>query len=122
MHNSADNGFAAAVSMVQGKWKVDILCELGKASRRFGRLKQALSGISEKMLAQQLRELEADGLVDRKVFLEVPAKAVYSLTERGAALNAAADSLCRWGEQFGLHGAAQMGAPRKAENAHDDSR
>lgn len=108
MNNSADNGFAAAVRMVEGKWKVDILCELGTASRRFGRLKQALSGISEKMLAQQLRELEADGLVDRKVFSVVPAKVVYSLTERGAALNAAAGSLCLWAEQFGMPGCTQI--------------
>ena len=110
MNNSADNGFAAAIKMVEGKGKVDILCELGTASRRFGRLKQALSGISEKMLAQQLRELEADGLVDRKIFSEVPAKVVYSLTERGAALNAAAGSLCLWAEQFGLPGYTQIAA------------
>jgi DNA-binding HxlR family transcriptional regulator len=94
MNISADNGFAAAIRMVEGKWKVGTLCELGTAPRRFGRLRQALSGVSEKMLAQQLRELEADGLVDRKVFAEVPAKVVYSLTERGPALNAAAGSLC----------------------------
>lgn len=104
MDNSSDNGFAAAIRMVEGKWKVDILCELGTASRRFGRLKRALSGISEKMLSQQLRDLEADGLVDRRVFAEVPAKVVYSLTERGAALNVAAGSLCLWSEQFGVTG------------------
>jgi DNA-binding HxlR family transcriptional regulator len=108
MDNSSDNGFAAAIRMVEGKWKVDILCELGTASRRFGRLKQALSGISEKMLTQQLRDLEADGLVDRRVFAEVPAKVVYSLTERGAALNAAAGSLCLWSEQFGVTGCTQV--------------
>lgn len=122
MNKSTDNGFATAVRMTEGKWKVDILCELGTASRRFGRLKQSILGVSEKMLAQQLRELETDGLVDRKVYSETPAKVVYSLTERGAALNAAADSLCRWGEQFGLHGGAQMETPSKAENAHDDMR
>jgi DNA-binding HxlR family transcriptional regulator len=61
MNKSADNGFARAVRMIEGKWKIDILCELGTASRRFGRLKQVLPGVSEKMLAQQLRELEADG-------------------------------------------------------------
>jgi len=102
MDKTADNGFAAAVRMTEGKWKIDILCQLGTASRRFGRLRQSIPGISEKMLAQQLREMEADGLVDRKVYSETPAKVVYSLTERGAALNAAADSLCRWGAQFGL--------------------
>ena len=117
MINSPDKGFATAIRMVEGKWKVDILCELGTASRRFGRLKQALSGISEKMLAQQLRELEADGLVDRKVFTEVPAKVVYSLTERGAGLNAAAGSLCVWAEQFGLPSCTEI-----ANDAHLDAR
>ena len=122
MNKSKDNLFVTAVGMIEGKWKIDILCELGTASRRFGRLKQSISGVSEKMLAQQLRELEADGLVDRKVYSETPVKVVYSLTERGVALNAAAHSLCRWGEQFGIHDGAQMEAPSKAENAHDDMR
>jgi DNA-binding HxlR family transcriptional regulator len=101
-------GFATAIKMIEGKWKVDILCALGTASRRFGRLKQSIPAISEKMLAQQLRELEADGLVDRRVYLESPAKVVYSLTERGASLNVGAEALCRWGEQFNRHIAAPM--------------
>ncbi|UVC08296.1 winged helix-turn-helix transcriptional regulator [Rhizobium sp. TH2] len=122
MNKSTDNGFATAVRMTEGKWKLDILCELGRASRRFGRLKQSIPGVSEKMLAQQLRELETDGLVDRKVYSETPAKVVYSLTERGAALNAAAGSLCSWGEQFGLHGGARMDTPSNAENAYDEIR
>ncbi|MER8438490.1 helix-turn-helix transcriptional regulator [Mesorhizobium sp. M1312] len=93
-------GFATAIKAIEGKWKVDILCELGTASRRFGRLRQSIPAISEKMLTQQLRELEADGLVNREVYLGSPIKVVYSLTESGAALNAGAEALCRWGEQF----------------------
>lgn len=111
MDKPADNGFAAAVGMVEGKWKIDILCELGTAPRRFGRLKQALSGVSEKMLAQQLRELEADGLVHRKVFPGPTVKVVYSLTERGAALNSAAGPICQWAEQFGLAGCGYTASP-----------
>jgi len=94
-------GFATALRAIEGKWKVDILCELGKAARRFGRLRQAIPLISEKMLAQQLRELEADGLVSRTTYPEIPPKVVYALTERGAALNVAAAALCKWGEEFG---------------------
>ncbi|HEV7304868.1 helix-turn-helix domain-containing protein [Ensifer sp.] len=102
MTGSMENcGFATALRAVEGKWKVDILCELGKAARRFGRLRQAIPEISEKMLAQQLRELEADGLVARATYAEIPPKVVYSLTERGAALNVAAEALCQWGERFG---------------------
>jgi DNA-binding HxlR family transcriptional regulator len=93
-------GFTTAIKMIEGKWKIDILCELGAASRRFGRLRQSIPAISEKMLAQQLRELEADGLVARKVYSESPAKVVYSLTERGATFNTSAGALCRWGEQL----------------------
>lgn len=102
MQLTAENcGLAAALKAIEGKWKPDILCELGKAARRFGRLRQSIPEISEKMLAQQLRELEADGLVDRQVYPETPVKVVYSLTARGAALNVAAAALCRWGEAAG---------------------
>ncbi|MFK0272922.1 winged helix-turn-helix transcriptional regulator [Ensifer sp. NPDC090286] len=102
-------GFMTALRAIEGKWKVDILCELGKAARRFGRLRQAMPAISEKMLAQQLRELEADGLVSRTIYAETPPKVVYSLTKRGAALNIAAEGLCKWGEMFGRNAAAGEG-------------
>lgn len=101
-----DCGFAVAVKAVEGKWKIDILCELGVAARRFGRLRRAIPSISEKVLAQQLKELEADGLVARRVYDELPAKVVYSLTAKGAALNEAAAALCRWGAAFGAEAAA----------------
>jgi DNA-binding HxlR family transcriptional regulator len=116
-----DCGFATAIRAIEGKWKVDILCELGTAPRRFGRLRQSIPAISEKMLVQQLRELEADGLVDRKVYPESPAKVVYSLTEHGAALNAAAAALCRWGEQFRPRANVQMQAASIAVNIRDDA-
>ncbi|WP_428698909.1 winged helix-turn-helix transcriptional regulator [Stappia sp.] len=98
--SSEECGLAAALKAVTGKWKPDVLCELGKAPRRFGRLRQSIPAVSEKMLAQTLRELEAHGLVDRTVHDDVPAKVVYSLTERGAALNRAAAAFCDWHERF----------------------
>lgn len=114
-----DCGFATAIKMIEGKWKIDILCELSTASRRFGRLRQLIPAVSEKMLAQQLRELEADGLVDRRVFPESPAKVVYSLTERGAALNAAASAFCQWGKHFRSRADAPLqGAPAGDHVAH----
>ena len=100
MDRPPENGFATAMKMVAGKWKIDILCELGTAPRRFGRLRHSLPAISEKMLAQQLREMEADGLVNRQVHPGMPAKVVYSLTESGAALCAGAEGLCSWAERF----------------------
>ncbi|WP_287281729.1 helix-turn-helix domain-containing protein [Mesorhizobium sp.] len=86
MNKPTENGLATAIKMVSGKWKLDIICELGATSRRFGRLRQSIPAISEKMLTQQLRELEADGLVNRKVHPGSPAKVVYSLTESGSTL------------------------------------
>ncbi|WP_054311033.1 helix-turn-helix domain-containing protein [Mesorhizobium sp. 1M-11] len=100
MDKPPDNGFLIAMKMVAGKWKIDILCALSAAPRRFGRLRHSIPDISEKMLAQQLREMEADGLVKRQAYPGLPAKVVYSLTESGAALCAGADGLCRWSEQF----------------------
>jgi len=114
METSNSNTLATAVGMIEGKWKIDILCELGTASRRFGRLRQSIPGVSEKMLTQQLRELEADGLVARKAYSEAQAKVVYSLTERGKALNAAAASICHWGDQFGIGGSCRVDAPLTA--------
>lgn len=115
-----DCGFATAIKVIEGKWKIDILCELGTASRRFGRLRQSIPAISEKMLAQQLRELEADGLINRKVYPESPAKVVYSLTDRGAALNAAGAALCQWGKQFSSRADASMQVASIAANTQED--
>lgn len=104
VNKPTENGFATAIKMVSGKWKLDIICELGATPRRFGRLRQSIPAISEKMLTQQLRELEADGLVNRKVHPGSQAKVVYSLTESGSTLCAGAEGLCRWGEQFRCSG------------------
>jgi DNA-binding HxlR family transcriptional regulator len=92
-------GLDAAIDVVGGKWKTLILWELREGPRRFGALRRAVVGISEKMLIQQLRELEADGLVHREAFHEIPPRVEYSLTELGASLNAALLPLCEWGEQ-----------------------
>jgi len=97
---SEDCGLATALRAISGKWKPDVLCELGKAPRRFGRLRQSMPAISEKMLAQTLRDLEGHGLITRTVYDEIPMKVVYALTERGAALNNAAAAFCEWHERF----------------------
>ncbi|MER7043475.1 MULTISPECIES: winged helix-turn-helix transcriptional regulator [Streptomyces] len=88
------------MDVVGGKWKALILWALHKGTLRFGELKRELPGVSEKMLIQQLRELEADGVVHREVYREVPPRVEYSLTELGQALNTALDSLGVWGETF----------------------
>jgi DNA-binding HxlR family transcriptional regulator len=92
-------GLVPALDVIGGKWKVLILWEMNTQPRRFGELKRGVPGISEKMLIQSLRELEADGVIHRKVFHEVPPRVEYSVTEFGATLNAALEPLCCWGEQ-----------------------
>jgi DNA-binding HxlR family transcriptional regulator len=73
-------GLDAAMDVIGGKWKALILWALHAEELRFGELRRAVAGISEKMLIQQLRELESRGIVHREVFREVPPKVVYSLT------------------------------------------
>jgi DNA-binding HxlR family transcriptional regulator len=92
-------GIEAAVQVIGGKWKVLILWELRDGVRRFGELRRALPGISEKMLTQQLRELEADEVVTREVYREVPPKVEYGLTDFGRSLNEVLEPLCDWGER-----------------------
>jgi DNA-binding HxlR family transcriptional regulator len=93
-------GLDAAVDVIGGKWKPLILWALSeKQPRRFGELRRAVEGVSEKMLIQQLRELESDGIVHREVYHEVPPKVEYALTPLGSTLNAALEPLGRWGEE-----------------------
>jgi DNA-binding HxlR family transcriptional regulator len=95
-------GLAPALAVIGGKWKALILWEIAIQPRRFGELRRLVPGISEKMLIQQLREMEADGFVHREAFLEVPPRVEYSVTELGASLNAALIPLCAWGEEHML--------------------
>ncbi|KZM72719.1 winged helix-turn-helix transcriptional regulator [Nocardia terpenica] len=102
-------GIDAAMDVVGGKWKSLILWELDThGTRRFGELRRGLPGVSEKMLIQQLRELEEDGIVHREVYREVPPRVEYSLTPDGVSLNAALAPLGRWGQ----HRIAAIGAER----------
>jgi DNA-binding HxlR family transcriptional regulator len=93
-------GLDAAVDVGAGKWKPLILWELHRGVRRFGEFRRGVAGVSEKMLIQQLRELEADGLVHREVYREVPPRVEYSLTEFGESLNTALLPLGHWGERY----------------------
>lgn len=89
----------ATLDVIGGKWKVVILCHLQKGTKRTSELKRSMPRITQKMLTQQLRELEEDGVIHRKVYNQVPPKVEYSLTEYGSSLNGILDSLCSWGEE-----------------------
>ncbi|HYH13358.1 MAG TPA: helix-turn-helix domain-containing protein [Thermomicrobiales bacterium] len=91
-------GLDAVLDVIGGKWKTLILWELREEPRRFGELRRLVEGISEKVLIQQLRELEADGIVHREQYNQIPPKVEYSLTPFGESLNAALLPLCEWGE------------------------
>ncbi|WP_282794886.1 helix-turn-helix domain-containing protein [Streptomyces sp. CC224B] len=93
-------GLDAAVDVVGGKWKPMILWALhAGGTLRFGELRRHVPGVSEKMLIQQLREMEADGIVHREVYREVPPKVEYSLTDLGQSLNKALEPLGLWGDE-----------------------
>lgn len=96
-------GLDAAMDVIGGKWKALILWALHTEDRRFGELRRAVPGISEKMLIQQLREMEARGIVHREVYREVPPKVVYSLTPLGESLNEALLPLGVWGQDHEEH-------------------
>jgi DNA-binding HxlR family transcriptional regulator len=92
-------GLGAALRIITGKWKPSIIWLLHDRPRRFAELRRKLDGISEKVLAEQLRELERDGVVHRRDFEEVPPHVEYSLTASGGELNAAVHTLALWGDR-----------------------
>ena len=87
----------ATLRVIGGKWKVLILWNLHEEMRRFSELRRAIPGITQKMLTQQLRELESDGLVHREVYAEVPPRVEYSITDYGRSLGPLLATMCEWG-------------------------
>ncbi|MGF6754806.1 winged helix-turn-helix transcriptional regulator [Paraburkholderia sp. GAS42] len=90
----------AAFKLLEGRWKLVILFHLfGGQVRRFSDLESLIPGITQKMLAQQLRRLEEDGIVTRTVYHQVPPKVDYRLTDWGQALCPALDAILKWAER-----------------------
>ncbi len=93
-------GIEAALDVVGGKWKPLIIYSLKNGTLRFSQVQDELMPhISQRMLTKQLRQLEEDGLVTRKVYPQVPPKVEYSLTENGKTIIPILDLLCDWGEE-----------------------
>ncbi|MFG3258482.1 winged helix-turn-helix transcriptional regulator [Streptomyces sp. NPDC048172] len=90
-------GVTAAIAVIDGKWKTALLWLLESGPRRPGELRRELPGLTEKVLTQALREMEADGLVHREVHDVLPLKTVYSLTEFGVDLSKALAPVAAWG-------------------------
>ena len=86
--------------MLEGRWKMVIIFQLfGRGTLRFSELERAIPGVSQKMLIQQLRDLEKDGIISRKVYPQVPPKVEYQLTPWGEGMCPALDALLEWAAQ-----------------------
>ena len=88
------------LTLIGDKWKVLILRDLMDGTKRFGELRKSLSGVSQKVLTAQLRDMESSGIISRKVYAEVPPKVEYSLTALGDSLRPVIDVLRTWGEGY----------------------
>ena len=88
------------LSLIGDKWKVLILRDLITGTKRFGELKKSIGTVSQKVLTAQLRNMEENGLVHRKVYAEVPPRVEYSLTELGQSLKPILDAMQSWGEEY----------------------
>ncbi len=86
--------------LIGDKWKVLILRDLLSGTKRFGELKKSVGNVSQKVLTAQLRDMENNGLISRKVYAEVPPKVEYTLTELGESLKPILDAMQNWGEGF----------------------
>ena len=88
------------LTLISDKWKVLILRDLLPGTKRFGEFKKSIGHVSQKVLTAQLRQMEQSGLVNRKVYAEVPPKVEYSLTDVGYSLKPILDAMWTWGEEY----------------------
>lgn len=88
------------LTLIGDKWKVLILRDLMSGTKRFGELKKSVGSVSQKVLTAQLRDMEASGLLSRKVYAEVPPRVEYTLTDLGYSLKPILDAMWSWGEGY----------------------
>jgi DNA-binding HxlR family transcriptional regulator len=97
----------ATLAVIGGKWKAVLIFHLMHSGpHRFAELRRKTTGISDRVLTRQLRELATDGIVQREVFPEVPPRVEYSLTEYGQSLGPVTEAMCQWGKQHRTAGVA----------------
>ncbi len=105
----------AAISLIDGKWKCVVLFHLLRGTARFNELRRLVPGVTQRMLTNQLRELEADGLIVRKVYAQVPPKVEYSLSPLGRSMEPVLMALRAWGvENMALFTAPPAPLPKAA--------
>ena len=99
---------------IGGKWKTVVLWYLRKEKKRFSELRRLIPNITEKMLSLQLKDLERDGIVGRKIYPEVPPKVEYFLTDFGKSLIPMLDEIARWGRNLAQSKAKMVDAKKKS--------
>lgn len=108
----------ATLSVIGGRWKPILVCHLLDGRKRFGELRRLTPNATERMITLQLRELEADGVVNRHVYAEVPPRVEYEVTEFGRSLETILELMQKWGSAFKVRMlAAETEAKRSANNA-----
>ena len=115
-------GLNAALLVLGGKWKPLILYHLAHGTRRYGELRRSIGSVSDKVLIQQLKELEADGIIDRLDYGEIPPKVEYSRTAFGRTLGKALAPLCEWGTKYSRDVEAIMARRKVREHPHAEHR
>jgi DNA-binding HxlR family transcriptional regulator len=100
---------AATLKVIEGKWKALLIWVICEGHVRFNELRRLIPEISQKMLAQQLKELEQEGLIYREVYPETPPKVEYSLTEYGRTMEPVFEAMCDWGSVHRRRGVSQTG-------------
>lgn len=106
-----------SLDKIGGRWKPLILWHLRAGTKRFGELKRLIPNVTEKMLTEKLRELEADNLVHRKVYRQVPPKVEYSLTPYGRGLDSLLQQLCTWGRRHAAKHQIRIANPLRGKAA-----
>lgn len=109
------------LAVIGGRWKVIILYQLFQGVKRYSELQRAIKGITQKMLTQQLREMEHDGIVQRTVYPQVPPKVEYQLTPLGQTLQPVIEAMCQWGLNQG-GSSTTNGCARKTKGAQPDGK
>jgi DNA-binding HxlR family transcriptional regulator len=117
MYTKLECPIMATIAMISDKWKVLIICKLKNKTLRFNELRRELKGVTQRVLTHQLRELEADGLVHRTVYAEVPPRVEYTLTALGLTLIPVLDHLEAWAREHSTELLATRGTLKKCMDA-----
>jgi DNA-binding HxlR family transcriptional regulator len=106
----------ATARIVGGRWKGAVLVQLFEGPKRFSELKRAISGMTQRMLSQHLRELQHAGIVERTVYPDTPPRVVYAITPLGDSLRPLLEAMCKWGKSHA--GAMALKKLRAADRSH----